>query len=335
MGMISGAKEGKTIGLRADMDALPIEEKNTHDFVSKKQGIMHACGHDVHIACLLGAAKILYKFKDTIKGNIKLIFQPSEENFPGGAIEMIKEGVLENPKVDFMLGQHVFPQLESGEISIKSGKLMASTDEIYINVIGKGGHGATPHLNTDPVVIASQIIIALQQLISRNNAADNPCVLSFGRFIADGKTNIIPDTVQLEGTLRCFNENWREKAHKRITEIAEKTADAMQAKAEVRIDKGYPFLINNEALSHKLNVHFQNVLGKEKIKEIDLQMTAEDFAYFSHQLPSCFIKLGCANKEKNITANLHNACFDIDENSLYYGSIVLASAALHLLSKNE
>ncbi len=335
VGLISGAKEGKTIGLRADMDALPIEEKNTHDFVSKKPGIMHACGHDVHIACLLGAAKILYKFKDTIEGNIKLIFQPSEENFPGGAIQMIKEGVLENPKLDYMLGQHVFPQLESGEIAIKAGKLMASTDEIYIDVIGKGGHGATPHLNTDAVVIASQIIIALQQLISRNNAPDNPCVLSFGRFIADGKTNIIPDIVQLEGTLRCFNEDWRETAHKRIVEIAEKTAEAMHAKAKVRIDKGYPFLTNDEKLSQQLSSHFQDVFGKEKLREIDLQMTAEDFAYFSHQIPSCFINLGCANKEKNITANLHNACFDVDENTLYYGTIVLASASLHLLSKHE
>ncbi len=335
VGLISGAKGGKTIGLRADMDALPIHEKNTHDYISKNPGVMHACGHDAHIACLLGAAKILHTLKDSFSGNIKLIFQPSEENFPGGAIQMIKEGVLENPKVDFMLGQHVFPQLQSGEIGIKAGKLMASTDEIYINVLGKGGHGATPHLNTDAVVIASQIILALQQLISRNNAPDNPSILSFGRFIADGKTNIIPDTVQLEGTLRCFNEEWRATAHKRIVEIAEKTAAAMQAKVEVRIEKGYPFLINNVTLSHNLSAHFQAVFGNEKIKEIDLQMTAEDFAYFSHQVPSCFIKLGCANNEKNITANLHNACFDIDENSLYYGTLVLASAALHLLSEHE
>jgi len=332
VGLIKGEQEGKTIGLRADMDALPIQETNTHNFVSKNPGVMHACGHDVHVASLLGVAKILYQFKTQLKGNIKLIFQASEEAYPGGAIQMIQEGVLENPKVDFMIGQHVFPELEAGEIGIKVGMFMASTDEIYITITGKGGHGATPHLNINPIYVGSQAILNLQQLIGKYAPKHIPSVLSFGRFIANGRTNIIPDTATIDGTLRTFDEEWRKEAHQHIIQIVEETAQEIGAKADVRIDKGYPFLINDEKLSKSIKEHLSVVFEKNKIKDLDYLMTAEDFAYFSHKLPSCFLKLGCANTSKGIYSNLHTSNFDVDESCLHTGMQVLSSIAINILT---
>lgn len=333
VGLIEGEHDGKTIGLRADMDALPIEETNTHDFVSKNPGVMHACGHDAHIASLLGAAKIIHVLKAQLKGNVKLLFQPSEESYPGGAIQMIDEGVLDNPKVDFMIGQHVFPELEAGEIGIKAGMFMASTDEIYITIKGKGGHGATPHLNINPIYIGSQAILNLQQLIDKYAPKHIPSILSFGRFVANGRTNIVPNTATIEGTLRTFDEEWRKEAHQRITQIVEETAREMGAKANVFIDKGYPFLSNEEMLTKKIKEHLSITLGNDKIKDLDYLMTAEDFAYFSQKVPSCFLNLGCANRSKGIYHNLHTSDFEIDESCLHTGMKILSSITIYLCNE--
>ncbi|MCF8232093.1 MAG: amidohydrolase [Bacteroidales bacterium] len=318
---IVGFIEGKNpnsyvVGLRADIDALPIQEGNTHDFVSKNKGKMHACGHDAHTASLLGTAKILNELKDNFEGTVKLIFQPSEEQFPGGAKMMIEEGVLKNPKVNVILGQHVYPQLEVGEVGMKSGYYMASTDEIYLTVKGRGGHGALPEQNVDPVLIASHVVVALQQVVSRIAAPSMPTVLSFGRFIAEGQTNIIPDEAKLDGILRTFDETWREEAQKRITRIAKGVAESMGGYCDVFIDNGYPVLDNDEEVTEKSRQYAKQMLDTEKVHELDYRMTAEDFAYYSHKIPACFYRLGVRNEHKDITAGLHSPRFDLDEESL-------------------
>ena len=322
----------KVTMLRADMDALTIYEENEVDYKSLNKGVMHACGHDVHIASLLGAAKILMELRNEFSGTVKLIFQPSEEKFPGGALQMIKEGVLDNPKANNIIGQHVLPTLEVGKIGLKTGKYMASTDEVYITVKGKGGHGATPELNIDPVLIASHIVVALQQLVSRNAMPSVPSVLSFGRFIANGRTNIIPDEVKIEGTFRTFDEIWRVDAHKKITKMASLMAESMGATCEVFIDKGYPFLVNDIALTLKVKEYAIDYLGKENVEDLDLRMTAEDFAYYSQQIPACFYRLGIRNEKKGITSNLHTSTFDVDENALEIGMGLMAWLAFRELS---
>jgi len=316
-GLIKGKNpDSYVLGLRADMDALPITETNTHDFISKNKGKMHACGHDAHTASLLGTAKILNELKDSFQGTIKLIFQPSEEQFPGGAKIMMEEGVLENPRVNAIIGQHVYPQLDAGQIGMKSGNYMASTDEIYLTVKGQGGHGALPEQNIDPVLIASHIVVALQQIVSRNASPSMPTVVSFGRFVADGRTNVIPNEAKLDGILRTFDESWREKAHKKIIKIAKGIAESMGGYCDVFIDKGYPVLFNNENLTEKSRKYAQEFIGQEKVHELDFRMTAEDFAYYSHKIPACFYRLGIKNEEKDIKAGLHTSNFDIDEESL-------------------
>ena len=306
----------KVVALRADMDALSIKELNESSYKSKNEGIMHACGHDVHTASLLGTAKILNNIKDQFEGTIRLIFQPSEEMYPGGASMLIADGVLQNPDVDVIFGQHVMPTIDSGKVGVKSGKAMASTDEIFITVKGKGGHAATPELNIDPVVIASNIIVALQQIISRKASPEMPTVLSFGRFIADGKTNIIPDEVNIEGTLRTFNEECRSKVQELVRQICTSTAHAMGAEAFVRIERGYPFLVNDPTLTQRFKDSAIQYLGKDNVLDIDLRMTAEDFAFYSQKVPACFYRLGIRNIEKGITSNIHTATFDVDEKSL-------------------
>lgn len=333
VGLIKGKNpESLTIALRADMDALPIVEKNQVDYCSKYPGVMHACGHDVHMTSLLGTAKILNEIKDHFEGTIKLIFQPSEERFPGGASMMIKEGVLENPAPQKIFGQHVLPTLEAGKVGMKPGKYMASTDEVYLTVKGKGGHGATPELNVDPVLIAAHILVALQQIVSRNAPPQLPAVLSFGRFIAEGRTNIIPNEVKLDGTLRTFDEKWRAEAHEKITLMATSIAEGMGGKCEVFIDKGYPFLVNDDAVTAEARKFAVEYLGEDNVVDLDLRMTAEDFAYFSQQVPSCFYRLGIRNENLGIIHNLHTDQFDVDETSLETGAGLMAYMAVKALN---
>jgi amidohydrolase len=317
VGMIKGKNpDSFVVALRADMDALPIKEANQHTFVSKNEGVMHACGHDVHTTALLITAKILNTFKDRFEGSVKLIFQPSEEQLPGGAQAMIKEGVLENPRPDMIIGQHVYPDLPAGTMGLRPGRYMASTDELYLTVKGKGGHGALPDKNIDPVLIAAHIITAMQQIVSRHANPGMPTVVSFGRFIADGQVNIIPNQVELHGILRTFDEQWRNAARKKITKLATEMATAMGGSCEVKIVKGYPVLINHQGVTRQTKAFAIEYLGQEYVKDLDIRMTAEDFAYYSHEIPACFYRLGTRNEKKEIVSGLHTATFDVDESSL-------------------
>jgi amidohydrolase len=315
--IIKGEKPSdRVVALRADMDALPITEANDVPYKSKNTGVMHACGHDVHTSSLLGAAKILTELKSEFGGTIKLIFQPAEERIPGGASLMIKEGVLENPKPDAVIGQHVMPFIDAGKVGFRSGKYMASTDEIYVTVRGKGGHGAQPHNNIDPVIITAHILVALQQIVSRMAAPTNPTVLSFGKVIANGATNVIPNEVYLEGTFRALDENWRADAHAKMKKMAEGIAESMGGNCEFNILKGYPFLINEPKLTAATRAHAEDYLGKENVLDLDIWMAAEDFAYFSQAADACFYRLGTRNEARGITSSVHTPTFDVEETSL-------------------
>lgn len=326
--LIEGKLPGKTIALRADLDALPIFEKNEVPYKSKNEGVMHACGHDVHATCLLGAAYLLKQNQDKIKGTIKLIFQPGEEKLPGGASILIKEGVLENPKVDLIIGQHVMPLINEGNVGFREGLYMASTDEIYLKIIGKGGHGAMPHLCIDPVVISASIIVELQQLVSRHCPPHIPCVLSFGKIEAMGATNVIPNEVLLEGTFRTMDEEWRAKAHQLIHDFIKNIVEARGAKFELDIQKGYPYLKNNPELTRACKTSAQEYLGEQHVEDLGIWMAAEDFAWYSQKVPACFYRLGIRNEEKGIVHSVHNANFDIDENALKNGAGLMAFIAM-------
>jgi amidohydrolase len=323
-------KEDRVMALRADIDALPILEKNDVPYKSKNDGVMHACGHDVHTSSLLGTAWILNQIRDQFTGTIKLIFQPGEEKTPGGALLMINEGVLKNPAPKSILGQHVMPHLPAGKVGFKPGLYMASADEIYLRVIGKGGHGAMPDINIDPVVIASYIIVALQQIVSRNANPKIPSVLSFGKVIANGATNVIPDEVYMEGTFRTLNEEWRAAAHEKIKNMVHSVGEGMGATIDLNIIKGYPFLRNDPDLTLKAKNLAIKYLGEENVVDLDIWMAAEDFAYYTQHIDSCFYRLGVGNESKGIISSVHTPTFNIDESSLETGPGMMAWLAIHL-----
>ncbi|MBX9783216.1 MAG: amidohydrolase [Chitinophagaceae bacterium] len=325
VGLIEGRNpSSKIIALRADMDALPIHEENEIEYKSTKAGIMHACGHDVHTTCLLGAAKILNELKDEWEGTVKLIFQPGEERNPGGASIMIKEGVLENPKPHCIFGLHVHPGLQLGKLSFRGGKVMASADELYMTVKGKGGHAAAPHLTVDPILIASHLIISLQQIISRNKNPHNPSVLSITSFNGGTTTNVIPNEVKLMGTFRAMDEEWRYKAHELIKRTATQLVESMGGTLDLHIDTGYPTVYNNEALNEKAKLQAAEFIGINNVEETELRMGAEDFGYYSQQIPGCFFRLGVMNKEKGITSGVHTPAFNIDEDGIETGIGMMA-----------
>jgi len=317
VGIIKGEKQSdKVIALRADMDALPITEANEVEYKSTKEGIMHACGHDVHTSSLLGVAAVLQSMKNKFGGIVKLIFQPAEEKLPGGASLMIKEGVLTNPAPLAVIGQHVMPSLPAGKIALRKGKHMASMDELFVTVKGKGGHGAQPQQNIDPVLITAHIIVALQQVVSRMSNPYMPTVLSFGKQIANGAINVIPDEVYMEGTFRTMDEKWRDEAHEKIKKMAEGIAESMGGTCEFKIVRGYPFLVNEEKLTQQVYDFAKEYLGKENVEEADIWMAAEDFAYYSQATDACFYLLGVRNEEKGITSSLHTPTFNVDETAI-------------------
>ncbi len=331
--VIDSGKEGKTIALRADLDALPIQEENETAYKSQKDGIMHACGHDVHSACLMGVAKVLSEMKDFFTGRIILFFQAGEEKLPGGASLMIKEGIMDKYKPDAMIAQHVYPEFETGFFGFKEGMYMASADEIYLKVIGKGGHAALPHNNVDPIIIASSILLELQQIVSRIAPPTLPTVLSFGKIKGEGATNVIPSVVEIEGTLRTMNEEWRAKFHTAIENISKNIAESFGGKCEVDIKKGYPFLVNDEKITSICKEAACDYFGIDFVKDLDLRMTAEDFSYFSQHCPVCFYRLGVGFKEASKNNSVHHPKFDIDSNSLLKGVEAMSFLSLNLMNK--
>ena len=320
----------KEILLRADMDALPITEDNNVNYKSKSKGIMHACGHDFHSASLIGTALILNELKEDFSGTIKCVFQPGEEKLPGGAKLMIEEGILNN-NPQACIAQHVYPDLQVGKVGFRYGLYMASADEIYITVNGKGGHAALPHLLNDPVLMASQIITNLQQIVSRSNRPNNPSVLSFGYINAEGETNIIPEKVQIKGTFRTFDENWRFLAHEKMKKIASSICESAGGSCDFDIKVGYPFLVNNEKITKTAINAAEKFLGKENVINLDLRMTSEDFAYISQSSPSCFYRIGTSDGKT--IKRLHTSTFDIDEKAFTISSGLMAFIALEQISK--
>jgi hippurate hydrolase len=311
--------DSRVMALRADMDALPIQEENQVPYCSTKRGIMHACGHDVHTTILLGAARILNQLKDEWAGTIKLLFQPGEEKNPGGASYMIRDGALENPTPSGIIALHVHPGLDVGKLSFRTGRVMASADEIYITIKSKGGHAAAPHLTADTVLIASQLVVSLQQVISRNNNPTSPSVLSICSFQGGFTTNVIPSEVKLMGTFRAMDEAWRFKAHELIKQQTIGLVTAMGAKADVHIDVGYPTVDNDPVLTTKAWQLAEQYMGKTNVEETEMRMGAEDFGYYTQQIPGCFFRLGVRNEAKGIVHNVHTPKFDIDESAIAIG----------------
>lgn len=321
----------KVMALRADMDALPVTEENDLPYKSQKSGVMHACGHDAHTASLLGSILIINDLKEHFEGTIKFIFQPAEEKLPGGAKQMIEEGVLKNPEPEFILGQHVYPDLPAGKVGFRKGIFMASSDELYLTIKGKGGHGAMPHKITNTVLAASEIILALQQIPNQMAPKNIPTVLSIGKVLANGATNVIPNEVYLEGTFRTMNEDWRKQAHDKISEIANNIAKKHRASVDLNIKKGYPVLINSESHTEKMVRFAKSFLGEDQVTELDLRMTAEDFAYYSQIIPATFYRLGTSSDDIN-KFPLHSSRFNIDEKSLKTGMGLMAYVSIQYLN---
>jgi hippurate hydrolase len=325
VGLIEGKNPGsRCMALRADMDALPIMEENEVAYRSTKDGVMHACGHDVHTSCLLGAAKVLNELKNEFEGTVKLIFQPGEEKNPGGASLMIRDGVLEQPRPQGIFGLHVHPGLAVGQLSFRKGRVMASADEIYITIKGKGGHAAAPHLTADTVLIASNLVVSLQQIISRNNNPAAPSVLSICAINGGHTTNVIPSEVKLMGTFRAMDETWRKKAHELITRHATGLVHAMGAEIDLHIDVGYPCVDNDDALTETAWKIAESYLGEEHVEETEMRMGAEDFGYYTKEIPGCFYRLGVGNKNKGIVHNVHTPRFDVDESAIETGIAMMA-----------
>lgn len=325
VGIVEGRNPAsRCVALRADMDALPIEEDTGLEFASRNPGVMHACGHDVHMACLLGAAKVLQRLRNEFEGTVKLIFQPSEEDFRAGAPKMIEEGVLRDPAPERIYALHVMPEMDCGKVGVKNGQYMASTDEIYLKAIGKAGHGAMPELNVDTVLMSAYILTGLQQVVSRQAPPYIPTVLSFGRIIGEGRTNIIPGEVNMEGTLRTFNEEWRARAHEAIRRCAQGIARGMGGNCEVFIDHGYPFVSNDVAAADFVRSVGAMMVGKENVEELPLRMTAEDFAYYTQKIPGCMFRLGVKPPELESPTNLHTATLAVDERALAIGAEMMA-----------
>jgi amidohydrolase len=332
LGRIDGkSTRGMTVALRADMDALPVTEKNNIPFKSSAEGRMHACGHDMHMAALLGASRILHSLKDRFEGRVLLIFQPAEEKLPGGANLMLQEGIFDKSWPDLIIGQHVMPLLECGSVGYRPGMYMASTDEIYITVKGSGGHAAMPHQVIDPVLISAHILIALQQIVSRNANPAIPSVLSFGRVDAAGATNIIPSEVKMEGTFRTMNEAWRKEAHEKIKTMAMSVAASMGGSCDLEIRHGYPVLTNHEAYTRRAAGYSRQLLGGDHVVDLELRMTAEDFAYFAEKIPAVFYRFGITDAAGTYTSPLHSSTFMADESALVTAMSNLAYLALSFL----
>ena len=331
IGIIRSSKHSEyqaCIGLRADLDALPIQEQNTAFYKSKVDGVMHACGHDVHTSILLGAAEILFELREDLEHPVKLIFQPGEEKNPGGASLLIEAGVLENPKVKEMYALHVFPELEVGKLGMRSGLYMASCDELHLEIIGVGGHGAMPEKCINPILIGSEFIIEAQNIIHKSCPKEVPCVISFGHFDALGATNVIPERAEIKGTFRTMNEEWRGKAAILLMDLANNLENKYKGNVNLEISKGYPFLKNDEELTEKLKAKFESFFGPENIEGLALRMTSEDFSFYSQTIPVCFFRLGVGNKEKGIIYSVHHPKFDVDSACLKTGMLAMIQAAL-------
>ena len=333
MALVRGAVEPvcRCIALRADYDALPLKEATGLEFASENDGVMHACGHDMHTASLLGAARILSQLRDKMRGSIMLIFEPSEELYPGGARMMMDDGLFDEVTPDEIYAFHCLPEMDCGHVGMRKGKYMASTDELYWTVKGRGGHGATPHLSVDPILIASHIVVALQQLVSRNASPMMPTTLSFGKFNANGRTNIIPDEVKMEGIIRTFDEQWRLECHERIRRISCGIAESMGGECDLFIDYGYPYVFNDDRCTQRVHDNAVAYLGADKVEWIDMRMTAEDFAFFAQKIPACYFRVGI-HEPGTPFCNLHRPNLMVDERSLEIASGLVAYNGLQALN---
>jgi amidohydrolase len=332
MAMIKGGMEPDSycVALRADYDALPLTEQTGLEFASQNPGVMHACGHDMHTSSLLGAAKILNAIKEDLHGSIMLIFEPSEEMYPGGARMMMEDGLFKDVTPNEIYGFHCLPEMDYGHIGMRKGKYMASTDELYWTVKGRGGHGATPHLSVDPILIACHIVVALQQVVSRNASPMMPTTLSLGKIIGEGRTNIIPDEVKMEGIIRTFDEQWRLEAHDKIRKISQGVAEAMGGSCELFIDYGYPFVVNDDACTQQVYDNGTAFLGGDKVEWIDMRMTSEDFAFFAQKIPACYYRIGIHTPGTPF-CNLHRPNLIVDERSIELASGLVAYNAFMAL----